>query len=361
MSERTVEEEYFVSWGIVGCGAVCEVKSGPAFYNCVGSKLEAVMSRDFSKAQDFALRHSVDKAYTSVSDLVNDASVDAVYVATPPGGDRVRIASLVATAKKPCYMEKPLGRDGKEAKEISDAFEKANVPLYVAYYRRCMPKFVMAKKALDEKKIGNITGVTVTLHQSRHRQNKTHWRYNKEVSGGGLFMDIGCHMLDLVEFMIGPILNPIGRAYKTVDDQSVEDNVRGCWEHICPFNGSRLGGSCVFNFSSGGEMRDEIEITGTDGRMLISCFDTKPAELRIGADEIIKLEEEHPSTVQQPMIQLVTQELFTRKECNVNMQPSDLDPNIYLCSGESAVRTSVVVDQLLGREKWSDDYIIMQS
>ena len=184
MSERTVEEEYFVSWGIVGCGAVCEVKSGPAFYNCVGSKLEAVMSRDFSKAQDFALRHSVDKAYTSVSDLVNDASVDAVYVATPPGGDRVRIASLVATAKKPCYMEKPLVRDVKEAKEISDAFEKANVPLYVAYYRRCMPKFVMAKKALDEKKIGNITGVTVTLHQSRHRQNKTHWRYNKEVSGG---------------------------------------------------------------------------------------------------------------------------------------------------------------------------------
>jgi len=361
MSERTVEEEYFVSWGIVGCGAVCEAKSGPAFYNCVGSKLKAVMSRDFSKAQDFALRHSVDKAYTSVSDLVNDASVDAVYVATPPGGDRVRIASLVAAAKKPCYMEKPLGRDGKEAKEISDAFEKANVPLYVAYYRRCMPKFVMAKKALDKKKIGNITGVTVTLHQSRHRQNKTHWRYNKEASGGGLFMDIGCHMLDLVEFMIGPILNPIGRAYKTVDDQNVEDNVRGCWEHICPFNGSRLGGSCVFNFSSGGEMRDEIEITGTDGRMLISCFDTKPAEIRIGADEIIKLEEEHPSTVQQPMIQLVTQELFTRKECNVNMQPSDLDPNIYLCSGESAVRTSVVLDKLLGREKWSDDYIIMQS
>ena len=360
MNKETIEDKSLISWGIVGCGAVCEVKSGPAFYNCVGSKLVAVMRRNKVKGQDFAQRHSVKKSFSSVSDLLNDSSVEAVYVATPPGGDRIGISKLVAAAEKPCYMEKPLGRDGNEAKEICSIFKEANIPLYVAHYRRCMPKFVIAKKALDEKRIGDITGVTVTLHQSRHKQKKTHWRYDKGVSGGGLFIDIGSHMLDLVEFMIGPILNPIGKAYKTVDDQTaVEDNVRGLWGHTCPFNGKRFGGTCVFNFTSGGEMKDELEIVGTNGRMIISVFDSKPVEIRIGDDDdIIKLENEHPETVQQPMIQLVTQELLKRRDGDCNIQESDLDPIVYLCDGESAARTSLAMDKLLGREGWNDDSYI---
>ena len=50
-----------INWGIIGCGDVCEKKSGPSFYKIEHSNLEAVMRRDPDKVKDYAMRHKVDK------------------------------------------------------------------------------------------------------------------------------------------------------------------------------------------------------------------------------------------------------------------------------------------------------------
>mgnify|MGYP001770102806 CR=1 FL=1 len=73
-----------VHWGIIGCGNVTEVKSGPAFQKAAGSQLVAVMRRDAAKAQDYAQRHGVPKWYADAQALINDPDVDAIYIATPP-------------------------------------------------------------------------------------------------------------------------------------------------------------------------------------------------------------------------------------------------------------------------------------
>jgi predicted dehydrogenase len=73
-----------VKWGIIGCGDVCETKSGPAFSWVPESSLIAVMRRDEEKAKDFALRHKVPKYYGNASDVINDPEINAIYVATPP-------------------------------------------------------------------------------------------------------------------------------------------------------------------------------------------------------------------------------------------------------------------------------------
>lgn len=72
-----------IGWGIIGCGKVTEMKSGPAFYKVNNSRLVAVMRRDAAKAGDYAKRHNVPRFYTNADDLINDREVDAVYVATP--------------------------------------------------------------------------------------------------------------------------------------------------------------------------------------------------------------------------------------------------------------------------------------
>ena len=77
-----------VRWGIIGCGNVCEVKSGPAFYKVENSRLVAVMRRDVAKAADFAQRHNVPKWYSSAEELLADAQIDAVYIATPPSSHK---------------------------------------------------------------------------------------------------------------------------------------------------------------------------------------------------------------------------------------------------------------------------------
>ena len=73
-----------IGWGIIGCGNVTEVKSGPAFQQVPNSKLVAVMRRDASKAADYALRHGVPKWYSDATQLINDPAVTAIYIATPP-------------------------------------------------------------------------------------------------------------------------------------------------------------------------------------------------------------------------------------------------------------------------------------
>src|ERR1043166_4538054 len=73
-----------IRWGIIGCGDVTEVKSGPGFQKSTGSQLVAVMRRDAARAEDYARRHGVPKWYSDAAALINDPEVDAVYVATPP-------------------------------------------------------------------------------------------------------------------------------------------------------------------------------------------------------------------------------------------------------------------------------------
>src|SRR3712207_3101679 len=96
-----------IRWGIIGCGDVCEVKSGPAFNQVDGSRLVAVMRRDGKLAEAYARRHGVPRWYDDAQKLIDDPEVDAVYVATPPGS-HCEYALKVAAAGKPAYVEKPM-------------------------------------------------------------------------------------------------------------------------------------------------------------------------------------------------------------------------------------------------------------
>src|SRR5213079_446252 len=73
-----------VRWGIIGCGDVTEVKSGPGFQKASDSRLMAVMRRNSDLARDYARRHGVPRWYDSAEALIADPDVDAVYIATPP-------------------------------------------------------------------------------------------------------------------------------------------------------------------------------------------------------------------------------------------------------------------------------------
>src|SRR5690606_8197447 len=109
-SEKPERASDTIRWGIIGCGDVTEVKSGPGFQKANGSRLEAVMRRTAARAEDYAKRHGVPRWYDDARALVNDPEVDAVYVATPPGA-HLEGVKLAAAAGKPCYVEKPMARN----------------------------------------------------------------------------------------------------------------------------------------------------------------------------------------------------------------------------------------------------------
>src|SRR5690349_16478828 len=109
-----------VRWGIIGCGDVTEVKSGPAFNLVPNSKLMAVMRRNAEKARDYALRHQVPKWYADAEKLINDPEVNAIYIATPPSSHE-EYSLRALNAGKPVYLEKPMSVDASSAQRIASA------------------------------------------------------------------------------------------------------------------------------------------------------------------------------------------------------------------------------------------------
>lgn len=102
-----------IRWGIIGCGDVTEVKSGPGFQAIEDSSLVAVMHRNGPLAADYARRHGVPRWYDRADQLIEDPEVNAVYIATPPGS-HLEYALQVCAAGKPAYVEKPMARNHAE-------------------------------------------------------------------------------------------------------------------------------------------------------------------------------------------------------------------------------------------------------
>ena len=315
-----------VRWGIIGCGDVTEVKSGPGFQKAAGSALVAVMRRRGNLAADYARRHGVPRWYDDARALIADPEVDAVYVATPPE-THLEYALQVAAAGKPAYVEKPMARHTPECDRMVAAFAAARLPLYVAYYRRRLPRFLTARELITSAALGRVTSVRYHFSAPRHTdQNDGGWRVNAAVSGGGHFLDIGSHALDLLDFFFGPLTAVSGVAGNHGGGGLVEDAVAMSF-----LAGDDVPGAATWNFASA-EREDTFLIAGTAGRLAFSLLGDEPLRLE-KASEVQLLSRPNPPHVQQPLIQSVVDDLLGRGEC-----PSP---------GESGRRASQVMDAVL--------------
>jgi 1,5-anhydro-D-fructose reductase (1,5-anhydro-D-mannitol-forming) len=330
-----------IRWGVLGCGNVTEVKSGPAFQKAEGSALQVVMRRRGELAADYARRHGVPSWTDDAGALIADPTVDAVYVATPPGAHE-SLALAVCAARKPAYVEKPMARNHAECQRMIAAFAAAGVPLFVAYYRRALPRFVRARDLVAAGELGVITGVSYRLSGPYHRDVVTSvqagaplpWRLQAEHAGGGLFLDLGCHTLDILDFICGPLEDVRGRAANLATPSDVEDTVALTFRTA----GGALG-TAHWLFAAA-ERADEIVITGERAELRLSTFGNEPVELRRGdgpgdrqRDRVDRFDLPNPPHIQQPMIQSIVDELRGRGTC-----PS---------TGVSAARTSAVIDAVL--------------
>ena len=260
-----------VRWGIIGCGDVTEVKSGPGFQKAAGSELVMVMRRNGAKAEDYARRHGVKRWTTDADAVIGDKEVDAVYIATPPGTHEF-YAMKVLAAGKPCYVEKPMTRNAAEARRMVEAYKAKGVPLWVAYYRRAMPRFVKVKEILESGVLGELKMVFYSYRdgQMLERGEVVPWRLQPEHAGGGLFLDLGSHVLDLFDFFLGPLRERGGMAQNRKMTFDVEDNV------IFSFDFGEHDGDlpCIglWNFSKEGEKKEGFHFSGKEGGADVFLF-----------------------------------------------------------------------------------------
>ncbi len=288
-----------INWGIIGCGDVTEVKSGPAFNKVDDSKLIAVMRRDAAKAADYAQRHNVGKWYDDANALMNDAEINAIYIATPPAS---HLPYALSALKKGfnVYVEKPVTRNASEAQEMAEAVRKGKSKLVVAHYRRAVPMFLHVKKLLDDNAIGDVRTVQIRMWQARKPKLvadvATNWRVQPELSGGGYFHDLAPHQLDLMLFYFGEPEYYSGFSLNQSQATPADDHVCG---QILFKNKVVVNGSWCFNVAES-ETTDTCEIIGTKGKITFPFFGKYVTCKNEDGEETVEFT--HPQHIQQPMI-----------------------------------------------------------
>ena len=288
-----------IKWGIIGCGDVAEVKSGPAFQQVPNSELVAVMRRNGSKAKDFALRHNVPQWYDNVDGILENKEINAVYIATPPS-THLQYALSALNAGKHVYLEKPMTIDSQESLQLVEAVKSCGGKLTVAHYRRKLPTFLKVKELLDAGSIGEVRLIDLQILQPQKSDiiatTEFNWRVIPEISGGGYFHDLAPHQIDLMYYYFGPYVLAKGISHSQNKDYMADDIVNGL---ISFESGVQFRGCWCFNVAEQ-DKRDQCVIYGSEGSISFSFYGEKVSLFTGHKEEIFEFK--NPPNIQQPMI-----------------------------------------------------------
>eukprot|EP00565_Helicotheca_tamesis_P002187 CAMPEP_0185734820 /NCGR_PEP_ID=MMETSP1171-20130828/23547_1 /TAXON_ID=374046 /ORGANISM="Helicotheca tamensis, Strain CCMP826" /LENGTH=398 /DNA_ID=CAMNT_0028404923 /DNA_START=334 /DNA_END=1530 /DNA_ORIENTATION=- len=373
---ETNDKENIIRWGIVGLGDVTTIKSGPPFWKNDGSKLVAVMRRTPHAAQKWietnvptSLQTGI-TPYDNLDEFLQDEHLDAVYVATPPA-THLDVCQQVAKAGKVCYVEKPCGRCGWETEEIIKAFDskqqqQQQEQLFTAYISRAYKRTDVMKTLLRQGTIGDkVTSITYNLKGmggARGVEDDTAWRLDARKSGGGLIMDVGCHVIDRIDYLFGPLVDiksvakrrqqpslttsrKAQLAVTEVEDYvSMTAKIKSCDWTVIDSVGASV--NCVWDFCSDDDddgPLDELVISGPKGSIQMAAMSPSlPISVLDDSGNVVKtFTFEQPEHTAQNLIQLVTDEIRGAKK-------HDDGTDIRAPSrGENALRTSKVLDAVL--------------
>jgi predicted dehydrogenase len=319
-----------IRWGMIGCGDVAEVKSGPGFYKARNSQLVAVMRRNGALAADYAHRHGVPRWHDNAEAIIRAPDIDAIYIATLTD-THCDYAVRCAAAGKPVYVEKPMAMNHAQCLTMIDACRAAKVPLWVGYYRRALPRFLKVRELIDSGAIGPVRLVVTRWFQRLPQSDQlaggnVPWRIDPALSGGGFFFEGACHTLDFLDYLFGPVTSVRALAANQARVYRPEDLVTGSLRFE---SGVHASGAWCFAADVDEEYN---EIVGASGRIRFSTYKPVPIQVFHG-DSVEEIPVADPPHVHQPLIQSIVDELNGQGRA-----PS---------TGESAARTAWVMDEIL--------------
>jgi len=328
-----------IRWGLIGCGEVAEQKSGPGFRRAANSELVAVADRNAARAEAFARRHGVLRWHGDADAIIRAPDVDIVYVATMTESHRDLVLRCAA-AGKPVLTEKPMAMTHADCLAMIDACRAASVPLWVAYYRRALPRFLAVRDLIRDGAIGEPRMVITRHFQTIPTPEQMRgpfwgWRLDSARSGGGIFFEAVGHTLDILDFILGPIESVRTFADNQAGAYLPEDVVAGAFRYA-----SGVYGSGAWCFSA--DCNDEYnEVVGAAGRIRFSTFPPlapppgrPPVAIRIWrGDAFEDMPIADPEYVHQPLIQTIVDEMNGQGHCPSN--------------GATAARTARVLQDCL--------------
>jgi len=301
--EKKVEKIPEIGVGMLGYAFMGKAHSHayidlPIFFYPPPAKpvLVAICGRNEELVREAAKRYGYKRYYTEWEKLVKDPEVE-LFDNGGPNYMHAEPCIAAAEAGKHILCEKPLATNAKEAKRMLDAVRRAGVKHMVGYNYRFVPAVLLAKKLIDEGRVGRIYHFRARYLQEwiMDPNFPLIWKLRKDQAGSGPIGDLGSHIIDLARFLVGEIKSvsammttfikerPLPEDPTKKGEVTVEDAFVACIE----FENGAIGTLEATRFAGGRKNYNNFEIDGEKGSIEFNL--ERLNELRVyGIDETNK-------------------------------------------------------------------------
>jgi predicted dehydrogenase len=265
------------SWGLIGAGDIVRKRVAEALRDGTGCDLVAISRARAGLAESFAREVGARRWYPSWRDLLTDPEIDAVYVATPV---RLHAEQTIAAAEagKHVLCEKPMAMDLAECDRMIAACRASGVTLGIAYYRHFYPVLARVKHIIDVGEIGTPVFAQMMAFEPFDPQpgEPRSWLLQRSESGGGPMADFGCHRLEVLLHLLGPVRHVTSVVSTIALNREVEDTATA----LLQFERGASGMLAVTHAAA--DRQDTLDLFGTNGSIRVPLLNSGDMTVRVG-------------------------------------------------------------------------------
>jgi predicted dehydrogenase len=282
---------------LIGAGDIVRKRVAEALRDGTGCDLVAISRARAELAEPFAREVGARRWFQSWRDLVTDPEIDAVYVATPVRFHAEQTIAAAAAGKH-VLCEKPMAMDLAECDRMIAACRAAGVALGIAYYRRFYPIVARVKQIIDAEEIGTLVFVQMNAFEPFDRRpgEPRSWLLQRSEAGGGPMADFGCHRLEVLLHLVGPIRRVTSLVSTIALKREVEDTAVA----LLQFERGASGVLAVTHAAA--DSQDTLDLFGTKGSIRIRSLASGEMVVRVGG---VERSESHPPArnVHMPLVE----------------------------------------------------------
>ena len=301
-----------LSWGLIGAGDIVRKRVAGALRESPASELVAITRARADLAEATAREFGAPRWYSRWQDLMADRDIQCVYVATPVNLHAEQTIAA-AEAGKHVLCEKPMAIDAAQCDRMIAACQANGVRLGIAYYRRFYPVVVRVKSIVRSGEIGEAVFAQMNAFEWFDPQpdHPRSWLLDRVRAGGGPMMDFGCHRLEVLVNLFGPVRRATGLTANVIFDRAVEDTAAG----LLHFESGACASLAVTHAVR--EAQDTLHVFGTRGSIHCGALTAGDVRVRVGATERV---ESHPpaANVHRPLIEDFVDSVLAGREPQVN-------------------------------------------
>lgn len=266
-----------INFAIAGFGSIAKTHALASFDANLRFNLPFALNLEYivtRKPKEIKLVNT--KTSLDIEEILKDENIHFISICSP-NDSHLELVEKAVKYKKAIYCEKPLSSNYEDAVRMTKLVKDNNIKAAVALMYRFLPAVRLLKKEIEKETIGEIIDFKIkTYHKSYlSEKKKGSWR-TLQGSGGGALLDIGVHLIDLIQFTLGDIESAEANTRIFFKDRSFVDEIACCDFQL--LNGA-VGSLEVSRIFAENDQRDFFEIFGTKGSIKINF--KKPHELEL--------------------------------------------------------------------------------